>query len=427
MVLGVLAFMVLPLAGAQAYTHKILYSFCAKAPCTDGAVPYGNLAMDATGAVFGTTGQGGKHNVGSVFKLTPNANKTKWKLQTLYSFCTKTDCADGWYPNGGLVIDTDGNLYGTTYYGGAAGSGLVFKLSPVVGKPKWKLIHLHDFVGGTDGVQPTAGLTYAGAQSGAQYDGVSPLYGTTSGGGGEGAEGTVFSISPGRAKWKETVLHAFTSGDGTNLSGQLMIDAPGNLYGTAPGGGSSGAGTVFELSPNLGKTRWSISVLYNFCPTLSCTDGLEPQAGVVMGASGDLFGTTELGGAANDGVAFKIVPNGGNSQETVLYDFCSKANCVDGSRPEQWSGSLAFDASGNMFGATQFGGGHNIDMNFEGGGVVFELNGTQSVLYAFCAESYCADGEYPSSNLLLDGSGNLIGSTSWGGAYGAGTIYELTP
>jgi uncharacterized repeat protein (TIGR03803 family) len=306
---------------------------------------------------------------------------------------------------------------------------LVFKLSPVPGQSKWQLTHLHDFVsGGSDGDGPTAGLTYEGARSGALYDGVSPLYGTTSIGGGGAATGTVFSVAPvdGKTQWKEKILHAFAFSEGTLPLGGVIFDALGNLYGTADTAGSSTfAGTIFELSPNPQKTRWTATVLHNFCATFVCDDGANPFATIAMDAAGNLFGTTSMGGNGNNGVAYKLVPDGVNSQLTVLYDFCSLANCSDGRDPGDGSvGPLAIDGSGNLFGTTRYGGNGGAN----GAGVAYELSGTtQTVLYSFCAEANCVDGWFPSSGLLLDGSNNLIGTTDNGGAYAGGTIYELTP
>jgi len=424
--IGLLVFVAVFSVGAQAYTHKILYSFCAKTNCTDGSSPYGGLTMDSTGALFGTTAQGGAHSWGTVFKLTPNAKRTSWKLETLYSFCAKKSCVDGQFPNGALVLDTQGNLYGTTYQGGAANSGLVFKLTPLSGQSRWRLTRLHDFVsGGADGYFPAAALTYSGAQSGALYDGISPLYGTTTMGGGVG-NGTVFSVTPiaGKTRWKEDILHAFPDGDGALLVGGVIFGGDSNLYGAAYSGGSAGFGTVFELSPNAGKTRWTTTVLHNFCE-IHCTDGEDPFATVTMDASGSLFGTTTMGGANTEGVIYKLVPKGANSQLTVLYNFCSQANCADGRKPgDGTKGPLAIDASGNLFGTTRYGG----DNGVSGDGIAYKLNGTtQTVLYTFCAEVNCTDGSSPSSGLISDGSNNLIGTTDSGGAYAGGTIYELTP
>lgn len=429
-VIGLLAGAAAPLTGAKAYTHRVIYSFCHKTDCADGSAPSGGLTMDSTGSLFGTTSAGGKHGSGTVFKLTPNSKKKKWKLETLYSFCAKENCTDGKYPNGALVLDTDGNLYGTSYQGGASNAGLVFKLSPVDGKSKWKLTRLHDFAsGGTDGYVPTGRLTYDGAQSGVAYDGISPLYGATTMGGGVG-NGTVFSVAPepGKAHWKEKILHAFATNEGALLYGGVIFDGHGNLYGAAYGGGSSGFGTVFELKSNASKKRWTVTVLHNFCE-IRCTDGedgQDPFEAIAMDGSGNLFGTTLLGGANEGGVAYKIVPKGENSPFTVLYNFCSVSpHCADGSEPGNGSsGPLAIDVTGNLFGTTRYGG--NAD--FDGFGVVYKLTGKkQTVLYRFCAEANCADGAYSSSGLLLDGSNNLFGSTDSGGAYSEGTIYELMP
>jgi uncharacterized repeat protein (TIGR03803 family) len=215
-----------------------------------------------------------------------------------------------------LVIDTQGNLYGTTAKGGTGtegGNGVVSELFRKDGK--WKEKVLYSFCsrkGCTDGGDPHDGLTYAGAASGQAYDGVSPLYGTTYAGGGGMHEGTVFSLAPkaGTKKWSEQVLYAFCSQtnctDGQTPETPLYIDGQGNIYGTASGG-STNDGIVFELSPN--GSGYTESLPYTFCEQANCADGAGPQGGVIMDMTGNLYGTTVAGGTAH-GVVFELSPNG---------------------------------------------------------------------------------------------------------------------
>jgi uncharacterized repeat protein (TIGR03803 family) len=196
-----------------------------------------------------------------------------------------------------------------------------------------------------------------------------------------------------------------------NPSAELIMDAAANLYGTTYHGGTSGGGVVFKLAPDGTET-----VLYSFCSQFNCADGDHPSAGLIMDGAGNLYGTTYYGGTSGGGVVFKLAPDG---TETVLYSFCSQSNCADGSDPEA---GLIMDGAGNLYGTTSDGGG-----TF--GGVVFKLapDGTETVLYSFCSQSGCADGSYPEAGLIMDGAGNLYGTTLGGGTSGTGVVFMVTP
>ncbi len=249
---------------------------------TDGSEPYASLVADASsGNIYGTAESGGTHSSGTIFKIAPGGSIT-----TLYSFCSKTGCTDGSFPFAGLSF-VGGNLYGTTDQGGTSGLGVVFKI-------------------GTDG---------------SNY----------------------------------TVLHSFMGGpiDGRNPEAGLSADST-FLYGTTAGGGTNYRGTVFKIAPD----GSNYAVLYSFCNLASCADGSSPLAGVIVDADRNLYGTTEAGGANNHGAVFSVTPTTGN--ERVVYSFCNQTNgsgyCLDGSTPQS---GLAFDRSGNLYGTTNIGGAKN--------------------------------------------------------------------
>jgi|HubBroStandDraft_5_1064220.scaffolds.fasta_scaffold51529_2 uncharacterized repeat protein (TIGR03803 family) len=419
--LGALGFM--PCNTASASSLRTLFDFCNGAGCDDGSQP-SPLLMDQSGNLYGTTQNNGINQGGTVFELTPTGGK-RWKYRVLYPFCTLASCADGSVSKANLIADTAGNLYGTTSQGGEFSKGTAFELMPNVNRTKWtfKLLHAFCSAGGTsctDGSIPLSGLTYAGAASGTPYDGTSPLYGTTvDGGRASPGSGVVYQLVPNGAGANETVLYRFCpkSGclDGASPEASVVVDGTGNLYGTTAVGGKSGLGTVFELSLDAGN--WTETVLHSFCAKTNCPDGDVPQSEMVMDAPGNLYGVAG-GGKAGDGVAFKLVPSGKTSQETVLHNFCVKTNCTDGASP---STGLVMDGSGNLFGTTA-GGGRNSN-----GGTAFELNGSFRVIYNFCARPSCGDGSDPNSTMLVDGTGHLFGTTLGGGAGNGGTVFEISP
>src|SRR5580704_5070403 len=249
----------------------------------------------------------------------------------------------------------------------------------------------------------------------------------------------------GQAQYK--VLYNFGSvpNDGIGPQGALISDSSGNLYGTtAFGGGASGGtagGTVFELSPQSNGT-WNETILYDFCSQTNCTDGYEPQAGLLMDSAGNLYGTTyysycTTGAGECAGTVFELSPPsppGGPWTHTVLYTFCSEVNypvCLDGDQPHS---QLVFDASGNLYGTTVKGGtGH--DVGSSGGGTVFELSRgssgwTETLLYSFCQLGTgfkCPDGAFPQAGVVFDNSGNLYGTTQAAVSEAGGLVYELSP
>lgn len=295
-----------------------------------------------------------------------------------------------------------GNLYGTTFLGGKFGYGSAFRLNAKGGEKV-----LHSFSNGTDGARPLAGLV---------MDKKGNVYGTTIQGGTHNA-GTVFQLNAtGAAK----ILHSFdnTGTDGFYPYGGLVMDTKGNLYGTTTAGGTYNGGTVFELGPNGTET-----ILHNFG---NGVDGNAPAVGLVIDAEGNLYGTTNYGGANSScnggrgcGTAFELSTNG---TETILYNF--GASGTDGYYP--YAG-LVMDTKGNLYGTTALGGANSSCNAGSGCGTAFKLtaNGTETILHSFGATE--TDGYSPFDALAIDTNGNLYGTTANGGQYGSGIIFKLTP
>jgi hypothetical protein len=306
--LALAALIAVPAAAAPQET--VLYSFKGG---KDGNRPDAGLIMDTSGALYGTTSEGGTD--GTVFKLTPPAaGQTVWTESVLYRF---KGGRDGKFPNGSLIMDTSGALYGTTTDGGTGCPGFecgtVFELTPPgAGEAEWTESVLYSFKGGKDGKAPLAGLI---------MDTSGAFYGTTEGAGigrcsfsgGRGC-GTVFELTPpgaGETGWTESVLYHFKGGrNGKFPSGGLIMDTSGALYGTTTFGGT-GKGTVFMLTPpGAGETEWTESVLYRF---QGGQDGASPAAGLITDTSGALYGTTLNGGTGcrslgGCGTVFRLVP-----------------------------------------------------------------------------------------------------------------------
>jgi uncharacterized repeat protein (TIGR03803 family) len=252
------------------------------------------------------------------------------------------------------------------------------------------------------------------------FDALRNLYGTTTSGGIYGGQGTAFELSPqAGGTWNETILHNFSKNgtDGYNPAAGLAFDASGNLYGTTDLGGANNYGVVFELSPATGGT-WTETVLHSFG---SGEDALAPYLGtLVFDAAGNFYGATEYGGVYQNGALFEMSPAGGGAwTEKVVFSF--NPDSMEGFSP---SSGVIFDTSGNLYGTAYFGGAYKV-------GTVFELSPaaggvwTEKVLYAF--KNNNIDGRNPAANLIFDAAGNLYGTTSSGGAYGYGTAFELTP
>ena len=377
--------------------EKILQSFNG----TDGSYPYATLVFDKEGNLYGTTYEGGAYGAGTVFELV-KTHTTAYTEKVLYSF---TGGADGGYPNDGatdggwaLVLDKSGNLYGTTAFGGACGGveGTAFEVTPSGSETV-----LHSFCGGSDGYLVVSGLI---------LDAKGNLYGTTWVGGLYDG-GIVFELTPSGGTWTETVLWNLGNGaDGAHSNTSLIMDTQGNLFGTTWWGGTYNLGTVFELTPSGGT--WTETVLWNFG---NGTDGGNPS-NLILGAKGNLYGETGWGGTYSSGKVFELTPTANGWTETVLWNF---GNGTDGQSPY---GGLVFDTKkGKLYGTTVGGGTY-------GGGTVFELTPTkkgwtETVPWSF---GNGTDGSGPWDGLVFDKQGNLYGTTMFGGAYGQGTVFKVT-
>jgi uncharacterized repeat protein (TIGR03803 family) len=245
--------------------------------------------------------------------------------------------------------------------------------------------------------------------------------------------GLLVSTTSVHALGKEQVLYNFDYNTGTNPYGGLISDAAGNLYGTASVNGTIGAGVVYELLPN-GSGQWGYEILYNFCSLPGCADGIMPLAGLIFDAAGNLYGTTSQGGQGTGGfgcghgcgTVFELSPTaGGIWTEKVLYAFTGG---TDGAIPTT---SLAMDSSGNLYGTTTLGGADsNSILCAQGCGVIFRLqpsatgDWTETVLHSFCS-GVCRDGASP-NGLSLDSAGNLYSTTTQFGDHNGGALIQLT-
>ena len=403
-------------------TQTVVYSFSG----TDGAYPMSGVILDPSGNLYGTTEAGGAANQGVVYKIDPAGAET-----VLYSF---TGAAGGGYPYagvvrdsagnlygtapfgssggvlykvdaagtetviftftggftgsdpyGGVILDSAGNLYGVTYYGGTSYSGVIYEISPTGNETI-----LYNFPGGSGGEAGYASLT---------LDAAGNLYGTAIGG--PSGYGIVYKLPPGG---QPAILHAFTGGaDGGDPEyASVVVDEAGNVYGTTTYGGADNYGVVYEIGSSGNET-----VLHSFA---GGGDGAEPFAGVFRDSSGDLYGTTLRGGRSNEGLVFEINHKG---QKTNIYGFPAMQ---DGANP---SSGLIGDPDGNFYGVTSTGGLQNL-------GVVYKISrgGEETVLHWFAGGS---DGANPKGNLARDSNGNLYGATVFGGPANAGTVFQVSP
>ena len=392
-ILGAFFLQVIALQPAQAQTYNVIYNFTGD---LGGATPYAGPTLDAFGNLYGSTNLGGADGSGSVYRLTFNG--TSWVYTTLYSFlgtpdgagpafgslaigpdnrlygttegggvfgtvwsaqpaattCPAVSCSwkdtvlhrfgnglDGSQPIGGVVLDADGTVYGTNNLGGTSGNGAVFKVtrSGLI----WNETLIYSFVGGTDAVNPVAGVS---------LDASGDVFGTTSFGGANGV-GAVYQLVHSQEGYRESVIYNFQGADDGQIAvGGVILDQAGNLYGTTFDGGVNGGGTVYELSPS--RQGWTFTVLYSF------TGGYGgPYNNLTWDANGNLYGATNGDGAFGLGSVFKLTPGSNGWTLTDLHDF---AGGNDGASPY---GAVAVDAHGNVFGTGAVGGTDNQGVAWE--------------------------------------------------------------
>jgi uncharacterized repeat protein (TIGR03803 family) len=412
---------------------------------SDGYLPAGGVVFDSAGNLYGATTYGGSGGTlciggscGTVYQLTPPAQPGgTWAENILYNFTGEGTQQDGELPNGGLTIDSAGNLYGVTAYGGTggcvlfggvAGCGIVFELSPPSAPGgAWTKTTIYSFRGGVDGYLPNGNLT---------FDSAGNLYGATTYGGGFGSCnapyyqycGTIFEVSPPSrpgAAWTERVLYSFKSGtDGANPYGGLVFDQHGTMYGTTQVGGNQicqpaggvGCGTVFELHPSAtGPGVWNESILYRF---QNRPDGAEPSQGLVVNQAGVLYGTTEGGGSTEFGTVFQLTPPsrpGAAWAETIILD-------LGGSAGGQPMAGLTLKDS-RFYGTAYLGG------EYEAGTVFWlEIAGSpnSTVNYAaLCDFAIGNQAAQPESQLTFDKSGALYGTTVGYDLHLSGTVFRI--
>jgi len=397
--LAVLATVLTIVPTAPAQTLHVLHNFTGP----DGWSPDGALVRDRAGNFYGTTDAGGAIDRGTVFRLSRAGSG--WILTTLYSFQGQ---ADGCFPSAGVVFGPDGALYGTTYECGQYGHGTVFRVRPSPSPCRatlcpWEETVLHNFTDGADGGNPVGNVV---------FDQAGNLYGATPTGG--YGLGLVYELSPSNGGWTERVLWDFTGFGGINPYSALIFDNAGNLYGTTYNGAGDYGGEVYELSPS--GSGWTQQVLspIEFMATATC-------GGVVMDARGNLFGASGCDDLGLPGGVYELTPSNGSWTFNVLYTVSGSQGPAD---------TPTLDAAGNVYATSSGTGlysyGQVLKLTPSDGGWIY------TDLHDF---TNGADGSYPPGSVLLDGNGNLYGTTLYGGTgpctintyTGCGVVWEITP
>jgi uncharacterized repeat protein (TIGR03803 family) len=374
-----------------AQTYQVIHTFTGGA---DGGNPYAGLTLDKGGNLYGTATTGGT----GVFKLTHKGSG--W----IFTPLSEANSAAR------VIFGPDGSLYGTTF-------GSVFNLKP---RPHacpnvscdWQETTLYVFKGGADGADPGYGDLV--------FDQAGNIYGTTEAGGVPqkpaspcriGGCGVVFVLTPSNGGWTERVIYSFSGSDGEMPLSGVTLDSVGKLYGTTFEGGANGLGVVYQLASS--GSYWNESVLYSFT---GGADGDSTYGGLIIDPSGNLYGANAGGYSSSvPAVVFKLTPSGGTWTYSPVYSFNGGDEC--GPR-----GTLVMDGAGNLYGTTFCDGAH-------GNGSVFKLTPsgggwTYTSLYDFTGGN---DGAWPYGALIIDANGKLYGTTSAGGFYGYGVVWEITP
>ena len=398
-------------APAYAQTYTVLHNFTGGA---DGYYPNAGLTLNGTSNLFGGAGDN------AIFHLRQSG--TGWIFSPIYDF----NGTDGDFLSGRLTFGPDGALYGASGAGGipdcgdGAGCGLIFSLRPTrticrTDSCPWSQTVLYQFNPlnlPNDGYGPTGGLV---------FDSAGNIYGTTAQGG-RYSGGSAFMLAPSRGRWNETNLYDFRQGaNGTAPNGNLVVDRSGNVIGTTSYGGANdcfgvGCGIVFELTHNSGG--WTETILHTFTDG---ADGARPFGGLISDAAGNLYGTATMGGVNGGGTVYELTPSNGGYGFQVLYSFSGNNQ---GGGP---GGILAFDSVGNLYGSTGVGGIFHQGTIFKltpGGG-----SWTLTDLHDFTGG---LGGSAPSDGPVLDPSGNLYGTATFGGTGGncpggCGVVWQITP
>ena len=396
------------ICGAAAIALLVLASSTASAKETrvhefPGGIDPVGLVADRAGNLYGTTGSDGFYGRGTVFQVRPSAGGV-WTESAIYSF---TGGSDGGNPEAVLALDAQGNLYGTTQYGGGAtcSCGTVFELSPAAGGV-WKETTLYSFAGGSDGASPR--------YTNLVFDAAGNMYGVTEFGGSSLA-GTVFELTPqAGGGWTESVVYTFVGGasDGANPLGGLVFDKAGNLYGGANTGGSRqcgvGCGGVFELSPQAGG-GWQERMIYFF---QNGDDGAIPDSLLVIDPAGNLYGMTQVGGSGSCGTVFELSPGtGGSWSKQTLHQFAGSDGCAPFL-------NMVRDGAGNLYGVAEAGGA-------KGEGAIFRITptGVEQVVFSFAGRNGGSD---PRSLIASPSGQALFGVTFDLYGAGPGVIFELS-
>jgi uncharacterized repeat protein (TIGR03803 family) len=397
-------------------TYNRLFSLNNRQNYTSGT----GVIVDTAGNLYGSE-EGGPDGVGSIFELSPPIHGgSAWTQTILHNFKTSGGGED---PSSGLLMDGTGHLYGATYAGGPDNKGIVFELTPpAAGKTQWTERPIYSFKG-ADVTTPVSNL---------MVDPAGNIYGSVLGDEIHSYGSVIELIRPtnGEVVWKEKVLHAFGVSDGAYPVGRMVLDSAGNLYGATELGGKNGHGLVFELSPPAaGQTAWTETVVYDLGG--KGNPGRLPRAGLIIDEAGNLYGTTVMGGAANQGEVFELSPPAVGQTawvKTVLVSFDGpngSHHSISDRGPGLPQPDLIADSVGNIYGATPKGGAYGL-------GVLFKLSPPQAGQTAWTEVVLHSFGEFGArhgagNSLAVDSAGAVYGTTVRGGRYGIGVVFKVTP